>query len=92
VDISTHVVGIRPPDERWRQMKSVWDACKEAGVPVPGEVQEFFDWMEPDPSGVEVPLDTVARKWRAEMQDGFEIDVAAIPAGIKTIRFYNNYD
>lgn len=55
--MSTHVVGIRPPDAKWKQMKAVWDACQVAGVEPPDEVAEFFDHSPPDPSGIEVSLE-----------------------------------
>jgi hypothetical protein len=70
-------------------MKAIWDACKAASVPVPDEVVNFFDGEDPDPAGVEVELP--AREWSDEYRRGFELDVAAIPRQIRTIRFYNSW-
>jgi len=87
--MSTHVVGIRPPDEDWRKMKAAYDACAAAGLEPPEAVSRFFEWEEPDESGVVVEIPT--RPFKAEMREGFEVDVDALPEGVKTIRFYNSY-
>jgi len=87
--MSTHVTGFAPPDERWAKMKAIWDACEAAGIPVPGEVGEFFGGDDPDPAGVEVELPT--REWSGDSGAGYELDVSAIPPQVKTIRFYNSW-
>lgn len=89
MSMSTRVVGFRPPDETWKRMKAIWDACDVAGVSIPDEVMEFFDDQVPDPSGVEVKIE--AREWRGDMRDGYEVDVDQIPAGVKVIRFENSW-
>ncbi len=89
MSMSTHVTGFAPAGEEWRKMKVVWDACGAAGIAVPDEVAEFFGGEEPDPAGVEVELPL--RKWNSEMGQGYELDVAGIPAHVKTIRFYNSW-
>lgn len=50
------VVGIKPPDDKWKKMKEAWDACNSACVPVPEEVLAFFDHEGPDEAGVVVGL------------------------------------
>ena len=84
--MSMHVIGFAPPDDVWKRHKAVWDACKAAGVDAPAETGRFFGYQDPDPSGVE--KDIPHREWQDDMRDGFEIDVASIPEGIKSIRFY----
>lgn len=94
MSMSRHVVGFAPPDEEWKKMKAVWDACKAADIDVPQYVKTFFNDEEPDNAGVEVDLETlegVCSEWRTEMCDGFEIDVANIPPHIKKIRFFTAY-
>ena len=98
--MSTHLVGIRDPDERWSQMKTIWDACKAAKVSVPEEVREFFAGV-PDPDGIVIdlsnPFDVAApaREWvdpdpRASRQ-GLEINVSDIPPQVTVLRFYNSW-
>ena len=89
MSMSTHIVGFRPPDEKWRQMKAVWDATKAAGLDPPEQVLDFFEGVEPDPAGVEVPL--LTREWSDDSREGCEINVADLPAGVRTIRFYHSY-
>lgn len=82
---SWYVRGVRPPDERWRQMKVVYDACVAAGVDIPDTVAAFFDGDRPDPDGV--VIDIPQREWRDQWRCGIEVDVADLPADVKTIRF-----
>lgn len=87
--MSTHVVGFRPPDDDWKKMKAVYDACTAAGVDPPREVSEFFEDGPPDPAGVEVKLSP--REWVADGRSGYEVDVDTLPPGVKVIRFYNSW-
>lgn len=91
--MNSHVIGFAPPDDKWKQMKAVWDACELAGVSAPPEVMEFFDGEDPDEQGISIDLedDDCCSKYSAEMQDGFEIDIKKIPANVQFIRFYNSY-
>jgi len=89
--MSTHIVGFRPPDEKWKAMKAIWDACRKADVSVPREVDDFFNGEVPDPAGVEVPLKEAVRDWGDESRDGFEVDVTKLPKDVTIIRFYNSW-
>jgi hypothetical protein len=95
---STFVVGIMPADENYRKMSAVYNACTDAGIPVPDEVHDFFRGEKPDASGMVIDLDSwnkkgadIAREWSDDHYRGYEIDVARIPMGVKTIRFYGNW-
>ena len=87
--MSTYVVGFRPPDERWNQMKAVYDACGDAGVDPPEEVSRFFAWADPD-SGIEVDLGEAARVFQTENTSGFEVILDKLPLDLKFIRFINS--
>jgi len=87
--MSTHVLGIRPPDEKWRKMKQVYESCIEMDVEIPPEVWKFFNDEEPDDKGVRVEIPH--EDWGDESSEGLEIDVAKIPADVKIIRFYNSW-
>lgn len=87
--MSTHVIGFRPPDERWRQMKAVWDTATLAGVEIPDEVVRFFGDEEPDPAGLEIELPLA--EWGDDSREGYELQVADIPDGVTVIRFYNSW-
>lgn len=89
MSMSTHVVGFRPPDKLWLQMKEVWDACVAANILHPPEVESFFDGEPPDPSGVHVEID--ATEWRDDMREGYEVDVRSLPEHVYVIRFYNSW-
>jgi len=100
--MSTYVVGFKPPDEKWRKMKAVWDACAAAKVELPEDVSAFFGEEAPDPAGVRVELSDIfvkgkrtthacCREWRDDAGEGYEIDVKKLPPDVTVIRFYNQW-
>lgn len=91
--MNTHVIGIKPPDDKWQKMKGVYDACVSAGTSIPKEVMEFFDHESPDSLGVRVEIEKLpcTTKYHADMRDGFEVDLKKLPPDVTVIRFYNSY-
>jgi hypothetical protein len=89
--MSTRVIGFKPPDEEYASKVKAYRACVEAGVPVPKELERFFDYGEPDDAGMEVDISNSIRKWDGSNASGFEVEVATIPEGVKVIRFYNSW-
>lgn len=70
-------------------MKSVWDACDKAKVPVPKDVDDFFEDEGPgDKPGKEISLKAAMTEWSCEYATGYEIDVTKLPKGLKIIRAY----
>jgi hypothetical protein len=102
---SFYVIGIKPPDEKWKQMKAIWDACEGAGIQPPEEVEDFFGDEKPDNKGVKITLGACyelgrdegkqnqygASYYDGDMEEGIEIEVAKLPPDIKILRFYNSY-
>jgi len=91
--MSTHVIGIKPPDEVWKKMKAAWDACESAGVPIPESVVDFFDGETPDEAGVVLPLNRheCVKRYNCDSQEGFEVDVSKLPVDVKIVRFVNSW-
>lgn len=90
--MNTYVVAIRAPDEVWRKNKAVWDACMEAGVPVPDKVDDYFGGEPPDPNGVVVKLgEDVIQKYTEDMRDGYDVILKNLPNDVTYIRFFNSY-
>ena len=89
MSMSKHVIGFVPPDDDWKKMKAIYDACEKAGIEPPDEVNEFFDNEKPDASGqkIEIPHE----EWHGDISEGFEIKVSEIPKQVKVIRFYNEW-
>lgn len=89
-----HVQGIKPstnPD--WQKMKHVRDACVAAGIDIPAEVDEYFDYKEPHALGVVVNLEEQlgVDRMREEYLDGFEVDLKKLPKDITVIRIFISY-
>jgi len=94
--MNTHIIGFKAPDEKWKKMKAVYDACEVAGTAIPMAVTDYFNDEPPDDAGVEVELEEedCVEKWREEMEDGFVVDVKRLlndHPDITHIRFYNSY-
>lgn len=93
--MSTHVIGIKPPDDVWRRMKRAYDACVEAGVRVPIVVENFFEGTTPDPAGVTVELELLecVQPWvdADRTSSGFEVDVRGLPPNVTVVRFFNDW-
>lgn len=93
--MSTHVVGIKEPTEEYRKKYEAYRACDAAGVTPPKEIVDFFDGVDfkyVDPTGMKVNLDkSCVHDWKADMSEGYEIEVAKIPAGVTRVRVYNSW-
>ena len=91
MSMSTYVVAFRPPNERWREMKAVYDACILAGIDTPDEVHDFFNGEMPDTSGVEIRIDDILEKWGDDSRDGYQLELSKLPKEVTVIRFYNSW-
>jgi len=93
--MSTYVCGIVPADEKFHEMKSIYDMCKKTGVEVPQEVWDFFDGDTPDAAGVVVTIDEqnsqAVTYYQADSREGFEVDISKLDPKFKIIRFVNSY-
>lgn len=89
--MSTHVEGFKPPDDKWKKMKAVWDACQAASIRAPNDVLEFFEHTDPDVRGVRVELEELdcVREYEEDGRRGFEVVVRELPKDVTVIRFYN---
>ena len=96
MSMSFHVFGIRPPDDKWRRMKRVYDACTDAGIDPPNEVLEFFGGESPDEAGILIDLKRghpcVRQYSNAEAaEEGVEIDIDDLPENISMLRVVNGW-
>jgi hypothetical protein len=94
--MSTYVEAYKPPDEKWKEMKAAWDACKAAHVEPPEVVLKFFEGERPDEEGVKLDhfkmlKEGIITKWNDECGAGFQLDLEKLPRDVKTIRFYNSW-
>lgn len=92
--MSSSLVGVKPPDAKWKAMKAAWEACEAAGVEPPKEVADFFGGERPDPSGVVVIIrDTSAVHEFAphDAAEGFEVDLTKLPKDVTMLRFWNSW-
>ena len=70
--MSTNTVGIIPADEKWKEMKLIYDTCLKNKIEIPKKVNEFFNDEEPDEKGVKIYLKY--EKWDdGDMCSGVEI-------------------
>lgn len=93
MSMSTHIVGFRKPDAQFKAMKAIYDSCKQVKVDIPDEVLEFFNYQEPDDSGVQINLehDYSVMEYQDDMRSGFEVFLEDLPKNLTSIRFFNSY-
>lgn len=92
--MSTHIVGFRPPDEKFMAFKAIYELCEKSGVTVPDEVEDFFEGEAPDDHGVKVDLDgytSCVKEWSDEYGSGYELTVPDLPKDVTVVRFYNSW-
>lgn len=96
--MSTHIRGFIPDtDPEYQKHKKVLLVCDEADVELPRETAEYFGSKYPDPEILEEKLEVELvegqhyEEYRAEMSEGFEVDLTKLPKGVTKIRFYNSY-
>lgn len=93
--MSSKVTGfVSAEDPTYKKHVKVLRACLEAGVSnLPKETAEYFDneWPEEYLIEEKLKVNIPHREYRAEMQEGFEIDIDSIPEGVKVIRFVNSW-
>jgi len=87
--IATSIKGIRLPDEKWKKMKKVWVACKEANIDPPKEVLEFFNHDDPSPLGVKV--DIKFEKINGLGAVTYIVKLDELPAGVNAMQFVNSW-
>lgn len=104
MSMTTFVVGIKPPDEKWKKMKAAYESCLDAGVVPPDEVYEFFEGDRPDDYGVVIDMGALwelkkgnrfhpsSSYWNGgDRGEGIEIEIEKLDPDIKIIRFVNSY-
>ncbi len=91
--MSTYIIGYKPPDKKWNEMKEVWDSCEKANIDIPEEVLDFFEGETPTDLGVEVNLEKLdcVQEVKEDMREGFQVDITKIPKDVKYIKFVNSY-
>lgn len=89
----TYVYGIAPPDEKFRQMKAIWDNCTAAGVSIPNEVDEFFNFEPPDQDGVKIELKEAhgVAEFKDDSTEGLVVDIDKLPKHVKLLKFCNSW-
>jgi len=85
--MSTHVIGVKAPDEKFRMMEKVYQLCLELDIDMPAEVSDFFEGDEPNEMGVEVEIPF------EESEDGciYTVNVKKIPKDVTHIQFKNSW-
>lgn len=94
MSMSTRVVGFQPADETWNKMAKVWETCEAANIQIPTEVVNFFQGDPPgDRPGQEVNIKAAVKVYKNgdHMEEGYDVDVTALPKNVKLIRFVNSY-
>lgn len=85
------VEGIKPADDKYNRMYAVWKACTDAKIPVPKEVELFFNGYEPNGKGVTISLDEEVAgvsTFSTDWAEGYDIDLNTLDKSIRIIRVW----
>jgi hypothetical protein len=82
-----HVYGIVPADAEYKRMQAVWEACEKANVPVPREVEVFFNYDKPDGHGIQVALGASEGVAKLPGDSGYVVRIDQLPKNVKAVKF-----
>ena len=90
--VSYHIIGIKPADEKYNQMKTIYELCESANVSIPKEVREFFSGTTPGTRGLETYLsemepDPLVIEDTSEDDYRLIVDLRKLPDDIKILAF-----
>jgi hypothetical protein len=86
MSVSVDIEGFKDPTPEYKAMAAAYRACEEAGVPIPDELNRFFDWGEPRDDGTLVSLEEAMTGKGVAYGDGILIDLSKLPEGVTRIR------
>lgn len=86
--MSTHVIGLKPPNDKHKKMLEVYKNCRDLNIVVPEEVKIYFYQCEPREE--EVTIDIPNKEWSENTSQVIEINLDEIDKDIRIIRFYNS--
>lgn len=81
------MIGFRPPDEKWKKMKAVYDACQVAGIETPKEIDLFFGYDVPSDDGVTVDIKSAAEYQRDDDSECIKVDIRKLPKDVNILIF-----
>ena len=89
---SYDVIGMKVQDEKWEKMKNVWNTCQIAGVDIPEEVEEFFNWENPNYlQGMQINISNAVSQPQVEDYVVWDVEIDKLPPDVKVIRFRISY-
>lgn len=93
--MSIHVTAFTSPNNtEYQKHAKVLKVCLEAGLnKLPPETAEYFgnDYVDESLLEEKLEVNIKAHEYEAEMENGYEVYLKDIPAGVEKIRFYNSY-
>lgn len=82
------------PDDKYHNMVAAYKACEAAGVEVPDEIQDYFNYEHPDqnPPGTPILLNYHKSKcltdYCTDNRNGYTLDLSKLPAHVRYLQIY----
>lgn len=90
--MSTHVMGMGLPDEKWLKYVEIYNLCKSQKIEVPAEIAFYFGEQDPNKFyGNVIDIKDCVTEYEDDMRQGFDVDISRLPPAVKFIRFYNSW-
>lgn len=80
------ITGHQGITDEYVKKKAAYEACVDAGVPVPSEVSAFFLHQPPGDNGFAVRLDHAGREEDTDDSYVVVIDLDKVPDGVRSLR------
>ncbi len=87
MSMTTQIWGVIPPNKDYLKMKAVWEACTDACIEIPEDVEDYFEGEEPDKKGMRIKIIEAVGDCSEPRTTGYEIDLSKLPQKVKLIRF-----
>lgn len=88
---SIHVVGVKDGySDKFKKMLKAFYACQDANIPIPKDVDAYFNGQTPDSTGLEVDLEEseAVASFEEEWAKGFKVDLSKLPKDLTHLKFY----
>ena len=76
--------GFKEPENlRWERMQKAYQACKEAEIKIPEEIEQFLQYEK---MGEPVDISMAVVEWKGAAPKGIYVDLLKLPEDIRYIR------
>ena len=86
--ISYYVLGFKPKDEKYDEMKSIYGLCVKHEIDIPEAVYSYFEGHGPDENIEGVCVDKIPfHEFSSNHEEGIIVNLDELPEDVKILKF-----